>query len=209
MRFWIVTLRLIGILLTMWLLIGIVRVVGFIPLYRFSDAWYGDAAALLERLALAAICFGAASLLNSQRRMEARIASATSRRRAASPQPQYREDLAPIAPDWKPLPDPLPMNTELERWLARGARNHVVIEFDEQGRPYIPDNRAPTGAPTEREVPAPIRQTPGTEDYYAPVKPPSAPPPNNQPPDLAPTKYTLRRGRDAQIRQAQQRSDTP
>lgn len=220
MIFWIALLRATGTILFLFGVVGgAVRMLAYSGLFRFWDELYLYTVPVLENFALTVVCFGAASALSAQRRMEARIARATAQRRRPAPQPSFvadyvpaesppRPDVAPVAPDWPELK--LGIHPEVnERRLARGRR----LGTDDPAGLYstVVAHGVRIGTPTVKEAPPPVRITPGTENQYRDTPPPEPAPEqfvrraqmSRRPHQGGVDRELLKQARDTQIRQRQ------
>lgn len=227
MTLWIVLLRAVGTLVFLFGLIGnAVRLLldASSPIasqyYVSPTALLNESGMLVGYLALSILCFAAAAGLRQIDRVEQRFIALSTRRRArvapqarqAQPAPvqpiqQYSppvRDLAPVAPNWDDLPEPVPYLDYLDRSVARHKRTGLTDEA-------LRATPRSTPTPTVRPAPPPARTTPGMEYQYGDLTP-APPPPMSQATrpahyvgldDVVVDRDTLRRARDKQIRRAQ------
>lgn len=132
---WIALLRGTG---TVLLLIGVGGAVLRILALDRLDAIYPSLTDLLHHLVLALLCFSAASVLKTLRRLDERTArqNAALRRLMTDPSDKFPLnerrpiDLAPVAPDWPELKPGEPFRAEVERKVARRRRLGTVDDID-------------------------------------------------------------------------------
>ena len=209
MIIWIILLRAVGtLILFVGVLGGATQFLLYVPLYKTPEDLYVYIMPILQNLVYVCVCFGLASGLKhiqrSARQTDQKLNSLGHlivKRTSAptvAPPPPFR-DLAPVAPNWDDLPEPIPYGGYLDRSIARHKRRG------------IPDEMIGEPQPSQvRQPPKPARTTPGMEYQYGDLPP--APPPVS--PATRPTQYVgfddpvvdrdmLRSARDKQIRRAQ------
>lgn len=139
MMVWIVALRIVGVLIFLWGVCG--GIIRFMPITNvigtFREFWATQP--ILESLALATLCFGAASALATLRRIDERTKRHNGALRRLMPNEYQRRDLAPHAPnnwqEFKPRPaEPLrEKDSGIQQRVAQRRRySNANLEDDAQ-----------------------------------------------------------------------------